>query len=67
MLETKVNGKEIWFCYDEIKRQYLVLFDGRMYYTDDKPVTDQDILLAEMELENVNIDVAMARFLTRII
>jgi len=51
MIKQTINGIEVDII--RVRDRFLIIYDNEMYYTDERPYTDQEIEKMERELTNV--------------
>ena len=62
MIYRTVNGEKIWWVYIEKTKQYYISYQGDSFFSIEKPVTDQDVELIELQLIQARNETKIARF-----
>jgi len=56
MRKQSINGIEVIFWYDNKRKRYVIIQDFYIYYSYEKPVTDQEIEDMLLQLEQTRLE-----------
>jgi len=61
MRKKSINGIDVLIFYIQEKEKYLIIYETEMYFSTERPVTDQEIEDMQLELEKLRTETNFLR------
>lgn len=61
MRKKSINGIDVLIFYIQEKNKYLIIYETEMYFSTERPVTDQEIEDMQLELEKLRTETNFLR------